>query len=109
MATVDADRFDRVGFVIAYENDELDNDEIIDGFQTLIDTGVAWQLQGSYGRTAAALIEQGYCTPAPVSEPLEPGVGPDNPKPEKVGTHCECGANYVYLKRHNRWGYECAR
>ena len=29
--------------------------------QHLIDTGLAWQLQGSFGRTCAALIEAGIC------------------------------------------------
>lgn len=31
------------------------------------------------------------------------------PKPEKVGTVCECGAPYAYLERHKAWGYTCAR
>lgn len=33
-------------------------------WQLLIDTGLAWQLQGWFGRTAAALIEAGVCEPA---------------------------------------------
>jgi hypothetical protein len=45
--------------IIAYEMGELDDDETIQLFQTLVDTGMAWQLQGSYGRTAARMIEAG--------------------------------------------------
>jgi hypothetical protein len=33
-------------------------------WQKLIDTGLAWRLQGWFGRTAAALIEAGECKPA---------------------------------------------
>ena len=48
-------------FVLAYERGELSEDEIIQGFQVLIDNGMAWTLQGSYGRMASALIERGVC------------------------------------------------
>jgi hypothetical protein len=34
---------------------------IVDAWQHLIDTAVVWNLQGSYGRTAKALIERGVC------------------------------------------------
>ena len=34
----------------------------IAAWQLLIDTGICWQLQGSFGRMAAQLIEQGICT-----------------------------------------------
>lgn len=47
--------------IIEYENGELDEQETIELFQRLIDNGMAWQLQGHYGRTAAALIEAGVC------------------------------------------------
>lgn len=47
--------------IIAFEQGELDLDETIELFQDLIDSGLAWQLQGSYGRAAARLIEAGYC------------------------------------------------
>lgn len=50
--------------IMAFESGEMDLDEIIDFFQGLIDTGLAYQLQGSYGRAAASLIEAGHCTPA---------------------------------------------
>ena len=35
--------------------------DVIDAWQYLIDTGMVWSLQGYYGRTARALIEQGVC------------------------------------------------
>jgi hypothetical protein len=36
----------------------------IAAWQMLIDTGLAWQLQGSFGREAARLIEFGTCKKA---------------------------------------------
>lgn len=50
--------------IMAFENGELDQDQIVEMFQAGIDSGLVWKLQGSYGRMAAALIEQGYCQPA---------------------------------------------
>lgn len=50
-----------IDLIIRFENGELNKEEVIDLFQNLIDTGMAWRLQGSYGRTAHALIEAGYC------------------------------------------------
>lgn len=52
-------KFDAVTFIMAYEGGELDDDEVIDGFQHLLDAGTVWQLQGHYGRTAAALLQAG--------------------------------------------------
>jgi len=48
--------------IIAYENGELTEDEIVTLFQKLVNTGQAWTLQGHYGRTATALIEAGLVT-----------------------------------------------
>lgn len=40
-----------------------DQDTYIEAWQLLIDTGLAWQLQGFFGRTAQHLIESGICNP----------------------------------------------
>ena len=47
--------------IIAYENGELEEHEVYELFQRLIDSGMAWRLQGSYGRTARHLIDAGIC------------------------------------------------
>lgn len=45
--------------IIAFENGELGEVAIISLFQDLVDSGLAWSLQGSYGRMATALIDEG--------------------------------------------------
>jgi len=44
------------GFIEA-ESEE----QVIEAWQYLIDTGACWALQGWFGRTATDLIEQGVC------------------------------------------------
>lgn len=52
--------FDAVGIAEGWI--EADSEEqIIEAWQTLIDTGLAWKLQGWFGRTASTLIGQGIC------------------------------------------------
>lgn len=48
-----------VGRIIAYENGELEGTEVVAFFGELVRLGLAWTLQGHYGRTAAALIDAG--------------------------------------------------
>ena len=48
--------------ILAFEQGEMEDTEMIIFFQDLIDTGIAWELQGRYGRTARDLINAGYCT-----------------------------------------------
>jgi len=47
--------------IMAFENGEMDEDETAVFFQHMIDSGVVWQLQGFYGRTAMRLVEAGLC------------------------------------------------
>lgn len=54
--------YDITGNIIAYETGELDQDEQVILFQHLIDSGMAWSLQGHYGRMAHDLIKAGVCT-----------------------------------------------
>ena len=41
--------------------DPKDEAEYIAAWQQLIDTGLAWSLQGWFGRTAKFMIQQGFC------------------------------------------------
>ena len=45
--------------IIAYEQDELTDLETLNLFSELIKSEQCWSLQGHYGRTAHALIENG--------------------------------------------------
>ena len=58
--------FDAVGIAEGFI--EADSEEqVIEAWQTLVDTGLAWQLQGWFGRTASRLIEDGVINGASAS------------------------------------------
>lgn len=61
--------------MIAEGTEPADEAEQIAAWQHLIDTGLAWRLQGRFGRTAHDLIAQGVCNPAPKSAPTHGIVG----------------------------------
>ena len=46
--------------IIDYECGNIDEAGTLQLFAKLIESGTAWTLQGSYGRTAKSLIEAGY-------------------------------------------------
>lgn len=49
--------FDAISIAEGIEDSSVE--EQIKAWQTLVDTGLVWQLQGWYGRTAQALIDEG--------------------------------------------------
>lgn len=53
-------KFDLVGEIMAFEGGEMESEErVVALFQYLLDCGLCWTLQGSYGRTARDMIEAG--------------------------------------------------
>ncbi len=52
---------DMVTLMMDFENGNLDQQQTIDLFQQLINSGTVWHLQGCYGRMASELIRNGYC------------------------------------------------
>jgi fatty acid-binding protein DegV len=56
---------DYTAVMIAEGVEEADSfEQMVEAWQHLIDTGLAWQLQGCFGRQAARMIEMGMCEPA---------------------------------------------
>tara|TARA_A100001515_G_C4558194_1_gene205710 strand:- start:913 stop:1122 length:210 start_codon:yes stop_codon:yes gene_type:complete len=45
--------------IIAYEDGTLNDEETIELFQTLVETGIINELQGSYQRMAQYLVDEG--------------------------------------------------
>jgi hypothetical protein len=59
--------------IVRYENGEMDEQETLELFDELIATGLAWTLQGCYGRMAQSLIERGLCQVPPRKEERQRG------------------------------------
>jgi hypothetical protein len=55
-------KINTVDKIIAYEQGELGWGDTIVLFQELINSGLVWKLQGSYGRAVRELIDRGECT-----------------------------------------------
>jgi len=46
--------------IIDWENGDMSEENEIEFFQKLLDTGMAWTLQGMYGRRTVELLNEGY-------------------------------------------------
>lgn len=53
---------DLMNRVVQYESEANSLEWIVQLFADLIATGLAWQLQGRYGREAKAMIDEGIIT-----------------------------------------------
>lgn len=53
--------YDACAAIEGFDGLDHTEEEIIEAFQHLINTGSAWTLQGFYGRNASRLIELGLC------------------------------------------------
>jgi len=57
--TTEITKDNMIDYIMAYEGGEIEYDDTIALFQYLVDTGMAWSLQGAYGRQAQALLDEG--------------------------------------------------
>lgn len=57
--------YEACAIIEGFDGEAHSHEEVIEALQSLIDSGVVWTLQGSYGRMADAMIEDGACHFAP--------------------------------------------
>jgi hypothetical protein len=56
--------YDAVAACEGFDGIDHEAKTLISAWQYLIDTGLAWSLQGAFGRQATVMIESGICTAA---------------------------------------------
>lgn len=52
-------KFDKVAFMMDFEDGEMSDKDMVNGFAELTKSGAVWKLQGAYGRVAKLLIDDG--------------------------------------------------
>jgi hypothetical protein len=57
--------------IMQYESGLLEPEQVVELFQKLVDTGMVWDLQGSYGREAKRLIDAGLVEPLHVTQEVD--------------------------------------
>lgn len=78
---------DTVDDINRYESGEMSEQETIDFFQKLVNSGLAWRLQGNYGRVARSLLDTGAIT-----SPFKVAEGSEE---EATAIECEaCGKSF---------------
>lgn len=50
----------RIDYIMSYEDGSIDDRGVLELFSHLIKNGMAWNLQGHYGRFAKSLIDDNY-------------------------------------------------
>jgi hypothetical protein len=69
--------YDSVDALMRYEAGELDEPETVRLFQHLVNNGLAWKLQGSYGRRARDLLKAGLIQfPGNAAEMADSAIAP---------------------------------
>ena len=66
-----------------YEEGNISEERYYELFQYLVDSGMAWELQGFYGRQAAMMLEEGYLLPPDREKPAESKEEPSMTKPKR--------------------------
>lgn len=56
--------YDAIAIAEGFYGEDISIEKQLEAWQHLIDTGLCWQLQGWFGRTASKLIASGFCKPA---------------------------------------------